>query len=727
MDVDYHPGAADRKVMGSVIPFISPKVIGNIYGVVPWATWGSLSISRTHMGSGNSMFVPSSILSMFKSTSRWDQILRRMFLIPNGQVKNFLVACRTFWGLGESRDVRVCFRGSKAHQGGGIWYLYYALWIATKSRSVTIECFDYAETPGTETFEWGGCVVKIVRIAGAYDEDGTGYDAVIDDAYLPGAGIVSQKAYKSQFYSLKKLDGSFLHAFEGRYFSQSPVDGERYCECMVCRVCSDVTTSYDEYVFLRRICTVLGHDSRCLNDPAQHELVLKGDTLREILSQPTFQIRPGQLARSVIALATEVPLKAVSTNIVAYDPMGTPGDIAFEHTLGVLNVKERGEVCHRLQGKRVMFVGVLPDILGTTQLARKSLLNPYHSVWDAVFASSAEALRMNASANVAFVPSTVRLDDDWNPTGYEWKGFREYSYVASEVQGIGLVPYVQRKSGIAVLETYVHPVPERVEHLKSTQLSSSFHWHRSEVSLWPIDSDFPLAHVYEDLNVRHCQRGAMTLPHVRTYVLKSGHYEGNSSSKYDPGQIQCLVEVEGDKMIWDFIGPQTWKHLVHIGIDILRSLQHTDGYLGIARSAGMPYISYVPPTWDSMEVSLASGLRQPLRQSWGWCGQGDDLSREIQFVQKLRAIDPKTDKLVWFSRNGWKNFFSFEERKHNVRIVGTADWSSFYEGQVVSVDQFLKDVESKFVMTPDGPADANLDLKLYYRSGRPRNNKKKKL
>jgi len=725
MEVDYHPGDQDRKVMGSVIPYISSKTIEKIYGDVPWKDWGSLVISRTHMGSGDTMVVPSRILSEFNSTARWDQILRRMFLIPNGQVKNFLVACRTFWGAGELKDVRVCFRGSKAHQGGGIWYLYYALWIATKSRSVVVECYDYAETPGTETFEWGGCSVTIIRIASPYDGDGSGYIAVIDDAYLPGSGIVSQLSYKSQFYSLKQIDGSFLHAFEGRFFSQTPVDGEHYCECMVCRVCSDVSTSYDEYVFLRRICTVLGHDSRCLNDPAQHELVLKGDTLREILSQPTFVIRPGQQARAIIALATEIPIKAISTNVVSYDPVGVPGDISFSHTLGVMKVRERGDVCHRLQGKRVMFVGVLPDVLGSTQLARKSVMNPYHSSWDVVFASNASSLKLNTAANVAFVPKSEQLGDDWHATGYEWKGFAEYSYVVSEVAETNLVLYVQGKKNRSLHESYEHPVPKRVELLKSSQVGRVFHWHRSDTSFWPIDSDFPLAHVYDDLIVRSSERGHPISPLVRTYLLKDGHYEGSYSSMYDPGLFQCLVEVRGDKMIWDFIGPQTWKNLTVVAPDALRALHHTDGYIGVSRSAGTPYITYVPPTWDSGEVSVASCLISPLRQSWGWCGQGEDNLKDIDFVQRLLKINPVTDKEIWFVRNGWKNYFVFDKRKHHVRIVGTVSWSRFYESCVSTVEQFLRDINSRFSLTVDGPYDSLLNLSLYDRSGRPKSKRKK--
>jgi hypothetical protein len=606
--------------------------------------------------------------------------------------------------------------------------MYYAMWIATKCRSVRLECFDYAEVPGIEKFEWGGCQITIERHAKAYDGTGIGYDAVIDDAYLPGAGIVSQKSYVCPYYSIKQSAGSFLHPNEGREFSQSPVDGDTYCECMVCRVCSSVTVSYDEYVFLRRICTVLGHDTRCLNDPAQHEMVLKGDTLREILSQSTFTVRPGQIARAVIALATEVPLKAVSSNTVALNPEGKEGVLAYNHRLGVLGLQDAGDRCDRLTGKRVSFVGVLPSILGSTKLAHGNVKNSYYASWDVIFASGLEALQANTVSSVAFVPRDVVMSDDWQATGYSWRGFYEYSHVPSEVLSVAIWPgathsKTQKERAPSSLVTVSHPILLKVERSFSNQLLGNFHCYRDDDGLKRIDSDFPLTHVYETDVVRVCRRGKVVSPHLRSYALQFGYYVGSVAQAFDPGIFQCLVELIDGEMMWDFVGPDTWPIVTRLSYDNLRVMGLSLQYIGVARRPGDPFITYVPITWDAKEVSVATGLRDPIRESWGWLGQGDSIDHSLPIVQDLIRDGRHQDPIIaWFQTNGWTDHFSFEKEKRTTRIVGLKDWSRFFQVSVRSIKELYKDIMAQFLCTADGPYSSLLDLRTYDRSGRPKKN-----
>jgi len=731
MNETYNPGLPDRKIMGAILPWISKEIVEDIYGKVPWSHWGTLSVSRTHLGKDDSMVVPTRVAAQFKGTARWDQKLRSMLLIPNGQVKNFLVACRTYWGQAGNKNVSICVRGSKAHQGGGVWYLYYALWLSTKSKKVDIACYDYAETPGVEDLEWDGKQIRIERTAAPYDGTGIGYDGVIDDAYLPGSGIVAKRDYVAQAYSIKEKTGSFLHATEGRYFSETPEPGTRYCECMVCRVCSDVSTSYDEYVYLRRICTVLGHDSKCLSDPAQHDLVVKGETLREILSQPTFRVSPGVIARSVLAVASEIPLKVMSNNIVALNPTGPLG-LSFAHGIGALRPQQDYEVCERLRGKRVLFVGVLPDVLGSTELAQTNVKAAYHSPYDAVFASGVEAVRVNTAASVIYIP--VKPEDfheeDWRSTGYRWKAFYEYSYIPAEVLGAPSVSGSLKCKGLPYpskdpnsLQILTHPVHKMLEATKSSVLFQNFHCSRTD-GLIQIDSDFPLSHVYENQPIVKCERGLMEAPRLRTYDLRHGYYEGSDTHLFDPDQVQCFVEIRSGKMIWDFIYPDTWHHLIRTSPDTLRQLSKTHGYVGISDFPGNPFSSFVPPTWGEEEVAQVYKVLKPIREPWGWRCPTLDFSRMDKFVAGVYGYESDDPILKWFKSNlGWLKHFTFDKKNKGYQIVGLNDWSKFFNSYHTTSLSFVLAVKKGFSLSADGPYDASIDIRNYTRTGQPRKKK----
>jgi len=732
----YDPVPINRKVMGTVIPWVATSVVERLYGSVPWSHWGTLPVSRTHIGEDGSMVVPSRIVNQFGLKGRWDQILKRMFLIPNGQVKNFLVACRTFWGRPDGGDVSVLFRGSKAQQGGGIWYLYYAIWVAMKNRRVHLNCYDYAEVPSLEEFEWCGRQIRIEHFAGPYDGLGKGYDAVIDDAYLPGSGIEQQPCYQSGFYSVKKYEGSFLHPNEGRFFSHSPQAGESHCPCMVCQICSDVSSSYDEYEFLRRVCTVLGHDSKCLTDSAQHEMVLKGETLRDILSHPTFVVKPGMVARAVISLAGEIPLRMVSGNVVALDSKSEVGTLKFVHTEGIVGAPTVEDRCTRLIGKKVLFVGVLPEILGVTPLSRnyRQEEGTYTKQgYDAMFASTVDSLQANIAAPVAFVPVEPELmPSEWQFSGFSWRGYNEYSYVPSLFSGAhlssgdlrvaNLPPKPQDLRSLSVLS---HPVRRLTEEQWPTIVSASFHVCRIDGQFRSISSDFPVSHVYEDLPLDKCVHSPVSSPVLRTYIRRRGYYEGSESIVYDPGAVQCFVEIQDKIMRWDFIGPHNWSILVAGSKDRLRELSHTDGFVGYSYSKSGNYVSYVPPSWTQEEVRKATCSTRVERSMWGWeCtvvpgSEGDSFLRELS---ELVGRDPL---LTWFVDNGgWNVHFEFYPRQLGREVKGIRPWAKFFSRLCATPLAFKDDILRSFVLSEEGPVDRSIDLKLYDRIGKPRKKKR---
>jgi len=264
----------------------------------------------------------------------------------------------------------------------------------------------------------------------------------------------------------------------------------------------------------------------------------------------------------------------------------------------------------------------------------------------------------------------------------------------------------------------VHPVKRNVERSRSAQLMDNFHCYRGDSGLVFVQSDFPLTHVYEDQLVTCCVRSELSDPRIRTYTLVRGYYEGSFDSPFNPSLIQCFAEIVGNEMKWDFICPRTWGRLKTISPDSLRHLHRDDGYLGVTSSPGGNYMTFVPPTWGSDEVMLASGLTRLTRQSWGWLG--DPASAvEIPLVQSLLLLQDESKLFQWFQANGWKRCFSFEPDRKHVLVLGVQPWSRFYRSRVRDVSDFCMDISRSFGMSVDGPYDASLDLRNYDRMGRP--------
>jgi len=279
----------------------------------------------------------------------------------------------------------------------------------------------------------------------------------------------------------------------------------------------------------------------------------------------------------------------------------------------------------------------------------------------------------------------------------------------------------QKECSPSPLVTVPHPILLSTERSLSNQLLPNFHCYRNDERFSKIDSDFPLTHVYETDLIRVCRRGKVVNPHLRSYSLQFGYYIGAPAQAFDPGIFQCLVELVDGEMMWDFIGPDTWPVITRLSYDNLRVLGLSLQYVGVARGPGVPFLTYVPNTWDATEVSVATGLRDPLRESWGWLGQGDSIDHSLPFVQDLIRDDRHHNPVIaWFQTNGWTDNFLFEKEKHTVRIVGLKDWSRFLQVSVRSTQEFYRDLIAQFLFSVDGPYSALLDLKSYDRSGRPR-------
>jgi hypothetical protein len=565
------------KIHGTIIPHTPKRVLDRIYGNQEWTSWSEIPCQSTHLEGDGKRVLSMTILRVFSAIAvgmRWYDILRRMFLLPNSQVKNFLVACRTYTG-GEKK-VKVCLRGSKGGQGSGTWHLMYALYLAQTCEDVVLDCFDYNEVADTYDETYAGHKIRIHWIPLPYEGDGSGYDVLIDDAWLPGEGPVPLVP-KSRYWSLKGRDGMegyipFLHDYEVRRFSHAIRQGKTaYCPCMVCKVCSDCAVDFDQYLFLRDCCSYFGHETKCGRPVIQRELVVKGTCLRALLTNPTFCIRDPQDVRSLLSLQEEVPLRIVSNTSVQYDPESQRGFRSVIHKGGFTIVDDgNGERFPWLENKRVTFFGVSPMILGATKIRSSSNWQDA----DVAFCRDVNAAMTGAHAPILYISGSQREVVDvmkgWRHTGRTISSFAEYVFDTVPPPVIELrenfLTEVSVKVGPYVVDSETYQVGPYYK--KFSQTGSRFFSKQIKPFPYVIDHDYrfqyPLGkHMIDFPDVKNCE---FLVSHMNfSYMIPVGdHVE---IYPFDPEKGNERIPIPDVRWViwrtntsWGFISPIVWYH-----------------------------------------------------------------------------------------------------------------------------------------------------------------------
>jgi len=302
----------------------------------------------------------------------WYDALQYAGLEVNGQVKNFLVALRTFHGDSSRKSVRVLIKGSKAASDSGLWIKSYGLYLTTMLDEVQIACYDKGETPGEDSFNlhYGRRVANltITRFADYYDGNGTGYDVFIDDAFVDGPIKV---APKSEYYSLKQPGAGepFFAAREVRRFSHDlgAVLVKVDCQCQVCSMLSKIATTFDVFNYLRAALVSFGAPV-CNNQECRGDMQAKFFLRKDLHTEPSVLLITPYQQRAAIALSLEEPMKLASGPLdvqLAPTPQISPSD--YTHKVGFASMYEAIEYSY-FTGKNVRFIGVDPGILGTTKL-----------------------------------------------------------------------------------------------------------------------------------------------------------------------------------------------------------------------------------------------------------------------------------------------------------------------------------------------------------------------
>jgi hypothetical protein len=297
-----------------------------------------------------------------------------------GQMKNFLVALLTISAFKRSDQMKVALIGSKCGEGSGSWIPLFARILMRYAPLVILDCYDSAESNVTYNYVRGTSELTINRFASYYQGDGSEYDCVVDDAFLPAIGLM-EKEWNSPIWSRKIHDVTLypnvfsmcFHPLEGRQFeSGRSLNIRRWntCGCSVCGVFELVSFSLDEFKEARAFGHMIERMS-CEDFGEYHDMSLMNVVYHDLLVGKSFE--PTQPAEErVLTLISEMAPLSVSSKGL-YRSSGAQGSVKGRDTFNLPLVPSYdldNSVFPQFSGKTVVFYGESPKILGSTPLAR---------------------------------------------------------------------------------------------------------------------------------------------------------------------------------------------------------------------------------------------------------------------------------------------------------------------------------------------------------------------
>jgi len=409
----------------------NPDSLRNLYCGEPFHEYFDFKEKAVYL-EGDTKIMPTKVIrDLGVPVQVWRQAWRSLHHPINGQVKNFLVAVRTL--AMHTGSVRVCVRGSKAHQGGGIWHMYFLAYLRHYHSHVHVDFYDLNEIAEVYSSEDGKLTAK--WIPRFYEGKGEGYDALVDDAFEED---VVDLVPTVKFFSLKGRQAQkgyvpFLHPSETRFFSTTLVGSQKRCPCAVCRVCSESTTTLAEFQWLRDQCVVLGHPSCNPYDGRTfyvrgNDLQRKGEVLRDLLKSPVVLMEGPSDARAIVTLTEEQHVEIFgSSGRAAINPNYRLVKTQLQYGKAPTGDEVEEVVFRRVEGKNVIFVGVDASILGSTHV-RSDLTKPP----EIAFCQTVDMALLAVRAPVLYVGGTIssikRLVN-YKATGVKWRSMHELLYV----------------------------------------------------------------------------------------------------------------------------------------------------------------------------------------------------------------------------------------------------------------------------------------------------------
>jgi hypothetical protein len=431
MTFHYEDSSFSRSKDGFVLPDTPPEVVARLNKGLPWESWGGLRLSKDRcffvLPTGKCL-LPSMIRQVFPVIGSPCQALVPILSCPNGQVKNFLNACRA---VGKPFDqMKVAVVGSKSMEGSGIWHAYFLRFLQIFQKRILVDFYDFAEREDVRVLSSGDSFISAEWIVGPFSQElCSKYDVIIDDAWLASEGPGLHLNFKGRYSwkgSLSERAVPFLHPTETREFSEAPQTVyTSECRCPTCRVISECITNHEEYLLLRTLCSRIGYLAPCVGIDNQHELRQVASLLRQIVMQPSVDMARKKTISHLISLTEEIGVEVHGRSV---SQGGVPHFEPFSRFRETLSRKMEIEY---FTGKSIAFAGVPPTILGTTKIKRS--VESWRLNVEILFVNSLDTWSAQATPDLVYIdesPAIVhRAFPEYVYTGRNFLQFKEYKRI----------------------------------------------------------------------------------------------------------------------------------------------------------------------------------------------------------------------------------------------------------------------------------------------------------
>jgi len=345
-----------------IIPFISEEVDALYFKVSNGTSIETVVQSR----------VAEAVKKKFGRTP-WYDALNHAGLTVNGQVKNFLVALRTYAGQKTCDEITVILKGSKAQSNSGLWIEGYAIYLTNFHTKVSVKCYDVNELASVSYYNipYGEKVheVKVEHISSMYHGSASDCDVFVDDAYIQGTVPVTPM---SEYWSLKTFGAGshFFSVTESRVFSHQLEQTSliKNCYCPVCELMSSLCTTFGQYHSLRGLLVSYGAPiCGCVEFKGDQQA--KAHLRVELHSAPSVILVEPYQRRAALSLIDEEKIDGISPYQIAIGK-GKLKDAKYVHGMGFQSYAKSNTYEH-FAGKKIRFAGVNPEVLGTTPVSRE--------------------------------------------------------------------------------------------------------------------------------------------------------------------------------------------------------------------------------------------------------------------------------------------------------------------------------------------------------------------
>jgi len=410
------------RLYGSVIPEVEKDYLDKIYPGNEFSQWADGELTRVGFMKDGKCEGPIKIANRFRKGTnvKWYEWLERYWTKPSEQVQNFLQSILVY--VGGRKKVSICIREDGA-QDQMSWHVVYGMILLATDVDVRIEVVRQDQVMDEATYFYGDRTLKIVWSDKMRSSE---YDVFID--CYGKTNMVKVKDIHSYFSEDR---GRIWFDRQKRLVVPDFAPLDVLCECSVCKEVAKVCPDYAWYELIRDFVTSLGHVPNCSgHERICHELLVKAETARSILTLPQFRMMKPVQMRAVISLQDEIPLAHPLPKTVSVGT-GQEGQAPYTHENGFQVDMAQIEMpqFEWFRSRSVQFVGVSPSLLGQTHI------KPVRDDGSSDIAICASMRLLNqVKSKVVYVPELPDIMskylNEWKSTGRKIFQYREYEWSA---------------------------------------------------------------------------------------------------------------------------------------------------------------------------------------------------------------------------------------------------------------------------------------------------------